>query len=334
MKLRAGIGLYGLLIISLTFAGCNIFSFAGDPDAAEDILDEGLDFMLDGDFESAESLFAIGLLTDSLNSDLLYNHAKATLLSSGLSIITIVNELQKFDENSGIGAEVPFLSLAWPGAQDTMYFTNIVIFKDLEPIFNGRTTGSVAPGDISLDIFIANTVKGILRIADTNNDLEITTADIQLNFLSTDDGFAFDETFLDDIDPDVLNDLIENVGEILDGNSDFAEEFFGESSIDTSAIDSLMDEIIGSMEFYYVNTFIEGNPALGIPDVGERDNPGNIGGPNNDGDNDGDGFADDECIDQKDNDDDGLIDEDAIIMGGLAWFKDPVTGIRSQVLCQ
>ena len=82
MKFRAGISLYGLLIISLTFAGCNIFSgLAGDPDEGEDILDEGLDFMFDGEFESAESLFAIGLLTDSLNSDLLYNHAKATLLS-------------------------------------------------------------------------------------------------------------------------------------------------------------------------------------------------------------------------------------------------------------
>lgn len=297
MKLRAGISLYGLLIISLTFAGCNIFSFAGDPDAAEDILDEGLDFMFDGDFESAESLFAIGLETDSLNSDLLYNHAKATLLSSGESIITIINELQKFDENSGIGAEVPFLSRAWPDSQNNIYVTNIVIFNDLKPIFDGKTTGSISPDDISLDIFIANTVKGILRIADTDGNGRIENpGDIQLNFLSTDDGFAFDESFLDSLGPEDLNNLIENVGDILDGNSDFVEEFFGESSIDTSAIDSLMDEIIGSMEFYFVNTGVPGNPGIG--------------------DNDGDGVADDECIDQIDNDGDGLIDEDSVI-GGL-----------------
>ena len=297
MKLRAGISLYGLLIISLTFAGCNIFSFAGTPEEGEDILKEGLDFMFDGEFESAESLFAIGLETDSLNSDLLYNHAKATLLSSGLSIITIVNELQKFDENSGIGAEVPFLSLTWPGAQDTVYYTNIVIFNDLKPIFDGKTTGSVSPDDISLDIFIANTVKGIMRIADTDGNGRIQNpGDIQLNFLSTDDGFAFDESFLDSLGPEDLNNLIENVGDILDGNSDFVEEFFGESSIDTSAIDSLMDEITGSMEFYFVNTGVPGNPGIG--------------------DNDGDGVADDECIDQIDNDGDGLIDEDSVI-GGL-----------------
>ena len=297
MKLRAGISLYGLLIISLTFAGCNIFSFAGTPEEGEDILKEGLDFMFDGEFESAESLFAIGLETDSLNSDLLYNHAKATLLSSGLSIITIVNELQKFDENSGIGAEVPFLSLDWPGAQDTVYYTNILIFNDLKPIFDGKTTGSVSPDDISLDIFIANTVKGILRIADTDGNGRIEDpGDIQLNFLSTDDGFAFDESFLDSLGPDDLNNLIENVGDIIDGNSEFVAEFFGESSIDTSAIDSLMNEITGSMEFYFVNTGVPGNPGIG--------------------DNDGDGVADDECIDQIDNDGDGLIDEDSVI-GGL-----------------
>jgi len=297
MKLRAGISLYGLLLISLTFAGCNIFSFAGTPEEGEDILKEGLDFMFDGEFDSAKVVFARGLETDSLNSDLLYNHAKATLLSSGLSIITIVNELQKFDENSGIGAEVPFLSLTWPGAQDTVYFTNIVIFNDLKPIFDGKTTGSVSPDDISLDIFIANTVKGIMRIADTDGNGRIENpGDIQLNFLSTDDGFAFDESFLDSLGPDDLNNLIENVGDIIDGNSEFVAEFFGESSIDTSAIDSLMDEITGSMEFYFVNTGVPGNPGIG--------------------DNDGDGVADDECIDQIDNDGDGLIDEDSVI-GGL-----------------
>ncbi len=297
MKLRAGISLYGLLIISLTFAGCNIFSFAGTPEEGEDILEEGLDFMFDGEFESAESLFAIGLETDSLNSDLLYNHAKATLLSSGESIITIINELQKFDENSGIGAEVPFLSRAWPDSQNNIYVTNIVIFNDLKPIFDGKTTGSISPDDISLDIFIANTVKGILRIADTDGNGRIENpGDIQLNFLSTDDGFAFDESFLDSLGPEDLNDLIENVGDIIDGNSDFVEEFFGESSIDTSAIDSLMDEITGSMEFYFVNTGAPNNPGIG--------------------DNDGDGVADDECIDQIDNDGDGLIDEDSVI-GGL-----------------
>ena len=303
MKFRAGISLYGLLIISLTFAGCNIFSgLAGDPDEGEDILDEGLDFMFDGEFESAESLFAIGLLTDSLNSDLLYNHAKATLLSSGESIITIINELQKFDENSGIGSEVPFLSRAWPDSQDNIYVTNIVIFNDLKPIFDGRTTGSISPDDISLDIFIANTVKGIMRIADTNNDLRITTSDIQLNFLSTDDGFAFDESFLDSLGPEDLNNLIDNVTDIIDGNSEFAAEVFGGTSIDTSAIDSLMSQITGSMEFYYVNTGVPGNPGIG--------------------DNDGDGIADDECIDQIDNDGDGLIDEDSVIGGlrpGWVW---------------
>ena len=91
MKFKARVSFFGLLITAFVFAGCNIFSWSASPDEGEDLLDEGLEYMFDGEFEAAESLFALGLIEDPLNSDLLYNHAKATLLSSGESIITILN---------------------------------------------------------------------------------------------------------------------------------------------------------------------------------------------------------------------------------------------------
>ena len=299
MKLRAGISLYGLLIISLTFAGCNIFSsLAGDPDEGEDLLDEGLELMKDGEFDSAEVFFAKGLEADPLNSDLLYNHAKATLLSSGESIITIIDEITKFSEPTGANVELPFFGRSKPD-QNNLYVTNITIFNDLSPIFDSTivTTGSIEKDDITLDIFIANTVKGILRIVDTNGDEVINDEDIDLSMFTTGSGgFEFDSAFVDSLGAEDLNNLIGSVTDIIENGGDIFEDLFGETSIDTSTIDNLMGDITGSLEWYYVNTLVPGNP--GIPD------------------NDGDGVIDDECIDQIDNDGDGLIDEDAIVGGG------------------
>ena len=313
MNFKARVSFFALIITALLFAGCNIFSWSASPEEGEDLLDEGLDFMFDGEFESAESLFALVLLEDPLNSDLLYNHAKATLLSSGESIITIVDEITKFSDNSAADVELPFFGLD-KERQNILYKTNIIIFNDLTPIFDSTivTTGSIEKDDITLDIFISNTVKGILRIVDTNNDGEIKSPpDIDLSMFSTGSGgFEFDSTFVDSLGPEDLNNLISSVGDIIENGGDiFAELLGGETSIDTSAIDELMEDITGSLEWYYVNTFIKGNPALGIPDIGDPENPGI-------GDNDGDGVEDDECINQEDDDGDGLIDEDAVITGG------------------
>ena len=295
MKLRAGISLLGLLFMAITLSSCNIFSWTSSPDEGEDLLKDGLDFMFDGDFDAAESLFALGLLTDSLNSDLLYNHAKATLLSSGTSIVTIIDKLANFDQGAPLGSAVPFLDSRWPGEQDTLYTTNITIFNDLKWIFDEKTTGSIKKEDISLDIFIANTVRGILTIADTDGNLRITDEDFQLNFLSNDSGFAFDDLsdFLDN--PEDLNSLISNLGNILEGGGDLLAGFLGESTIDTTAIDSLLEDITGSIEFYFVNTGVPGNPG--------------------EGDNDGDGRVDEECLNGEKDDDDDLVDEDAVASG-------------------
>ena len=298
MKFKARVSFFGLLITVFVFAGCNIFSWSASPDEGEDLLDEGLELMFDGEFEAAESLFALGLLDDPLNSDLLYNHAKATLLSSGESIVTILDEITKFSDNSAANVELPFFGLP-KTEQDNLYVTNIIIFNDLSPIFDTTivTTGTIEKGDITLDIFIANTVKGILRIVDTNGDERIDDKDIDLSMFTTGTGgFEFDDAFVDSLGPEDLNNLIESVTDIISNGGDIFSDLLGETSIDTSAIDSLMDDITGSLEWYYVNTLVPGNPGIG--------------------DNDKDGIIDDECINQIDDDGDGLVDEDAIISGG------------------
>jgi len=303
MNLRAGISFLGLLFFIMTLSGCNIFEWTSSPDEGEDLLEEGLDFMFDGDFDAAESLFALGLLTDPLNSDLLYNHAKATLLKSGESIITIIDEITKFSDNSAADVELPFFGLD-EDRQNNLYKTNIIIFNDLSPIFDSTivTTGSIEKSDITLDIFIANTVKGILRIADTNNDGEIKSPpDIDFSMFTTGSGgFEFDSSFVDSLGPEDLNNLIESVGAIIENGGDIFGDLFGDSDIETGAIDSLMGDITGSLEWYYVNTGVEGNPGIGNNDA---DRPGSSP----------DVLTDEECINQLDDDDDGLIDEDALI---------------------
>ena len=311
MKFKARVSFFGLLITVFVFAACNnIFSWTDSAEEGQDLLEDGLDFMFEGEFDSAKALFAKGLESDPLNSDLLYNHAKATLLSSGESIITILNELQKFDDPTGVNTEanvdLPFLSNS-KAEQNNLYVTNITIFNDLSPIFDSTivTTGSIDKDDITLDIFIANTVKGILRIADTNGDERINDKDIDLSMFSTGSGgFEFDSSFVssfaDSLDPADLNDLISNVGSIISSGGDIFGDLVGDTDIDTSAIDSLMGDITGSLEWYYVNTGVAENPGIG----------------NNDADRPGDSpdiRADEECIDQIDNDGDGLIDEDSLI---------------------
>lgn len=304
MKLRAGISLLALLFTAMTLSGCNIFSWTSSPDEGEDFLEEGLDFMFDGEFDAAESLFALGLETDPLNSDLLYNHAKATLLSSGESIITIIDEITKFSETSEANIKLPFFGEEYTKPdQDNLYVTNITIFNDLDPIFDSTivTTGSIDRDDITLDIFIANTVKGILRIADTNGDERIDDKDIDLSMFSTGSGgFEFDPAFVDSLGAEDLNNLIGSVGDIIDNGGDIFGDLFGDTDIETGAIDSLMDDITGSLEWYYVNTGVAENPGIGNNDA---DRPGSSP----------DVLTDEECINQIDDDDDGLIDEDALI---------------------
>ena len=155
----------------------------------------------------------------------------------------------------------------------------------------------------------------------------IDEKDIDLSMLTTGSGgFEFDSSFVDSLGPEDLNNLIASVSSIISGGSDIFGSLFGTdssdtSSINTSAIDSLMGDITSSLEWYYVNTFIAGDPNAipPIPDIGDPNNPGNS---INGGDNDDDGYADDECINQRDDDGDGLVDEDAIITGGWAWYDD------------
>jgi hypothetical protein len=69
----------------------------------------------------------------------------------------------------------------------------------------------------------------------------------------------------------------------------------GENGIDTQQLDNLLDTLGSDLSAYYVNTGVPGNPG--------------------EGDNDGDGLTDEECLNGIDDDLDGRVDEDARIGG-------------------
>ena len=69
----------------------------------------------------------------------------------------------------------------------------------------------------------------------------------------------------------------------------------GDSGIDVDDLNDLIDSLGGDLSAYYVNTGVPGNPG--------------------EGDNDGDGRVDEECLNDIDDDDDGWVDEDSRLAG-------------------
>ena len=63
-----------------------------------------------------------------------------------------------------------------------------------------------------------------------------------------------------------------------------------------------MGDLTGSLEWYYVNTGVAGNPGMGNNDSTYIEPDGSL-----------DSRTDEECINQIDDDGDGLIDEDTRI---------------------
>ena len=287
----APLTLAGMLI----FAGCNIFSWADSPDEDVDLVAEGLKLMEEEDYEGAILKFEEAIAADSLNSDARFGHAKATLLAAGFTVLTIVNEISKFE--TAANAELPFLSLP-AEEKDTLYVTNLVILDDLDPIFRGLTHGGVEKKDITIDMMVANSVVSILRFADTNSDGRIIVPpDIDLRITRN---FAEDFTIsgLDSLAPDLINALLGGIGGLLETSDSLLVDLLGgQDQIDAAAIDSLMADIGETTEWYFVNTGAPGNPG--------------------EGDNDNDGEVDEECLNGVDDDADGLVDEDSIVNGIL-----------------
>lgn len=283
-----------VLIIFLAFAGCNIYDFTAGDDDNKSLIEEGKDLLREGDYDGAFDKFDEALDNDPNNSEIRYLHAKAAMRRTGVNTISIATELSTFQTESG---KLPFMDTApdkWPNERANALYEGILIAKeDLNQITDSVATGSIKPKDIRMDLVVALSVNGILLFRDTNGDEHINENDIQLDVFFNGGEFNIRDlgTLIDSMDADGINNLIENVGDLLDNGGEQIENFLEElteeddsSGINEGALGNVIDKIKDGADEYKIE--------IGV-------------------DNDHDGMIDEEYLDNIDNDADGRIDEDS-----------------------
>lgn len=304
-----------LLLAVVGTSGCkggNIFGFRGPAeDNVGDLIAKGQEHLRDAEFDEALKKFAEAVAVDSLNSDARFFHAKAALLVTGQSIVTVLNQLTDGSQTVGDGLPIyspdTNLSIAVDEARKTdLYQAAATIVNDLAPVARGETRGSFDPTSIVLDLGIANTLLGILQLRDINGDGQIgvppdiffgiTRANnVRYKFVNLDSALLPPGS-----DPAQQAENVANFNNVISkATSTFEQALINlgkvkviESAIDVGELEDAINDLIErSVILYYVNNGVPGNKG--------------------EGDNDGDGKIDEEILDGVDNDNDGRIDEDS-----------------------
>ncbi|MAF26404.1 MAG: hypothetical protein CME07_00880 [Gemmatimonadetes bacterium] len=298
MTKRTGGRVSGFLLVfgTLILGGCtNVLEWTVDPEDFDSHMASGRQALRDADYPMAEAEFAAAMDQQPEHSDARYYHAKAAVLNAGVDIFELVTTLTDSTSASGDGAVSVFESST--DFADAVYRVNRVVLDDLGPIHDGMTTdGTMGAGDVGVDLAVAFTLRGILRLRDTNADGFIDAFDIPIEdfALAGDDGdFSLDG--LENLPPEDLNSMIDDVDALLEDGGDLLTDILDGTGVDVEDLDGLIDDLGGDLSAYYINTGV----------------PGNSG----EGDNDGDGLIDEECLNGLDDDGDGVVDEDSRIIG-------------------
>jgi len=128
-------------------SGCNLFGFASSDEdnpaaSAQELLNDGKPQ------EALKVLEAAPGYTEQTDPDLLFLHAKATLIANDISIGGLVSDIINFNP----GNPPKLLAIPGPGTpkavveadfqeKDKLFQTNKIIINDLEPIIRGRVKG-------------------------------------------------------------------------------------------------------------------------------------------------------------------------------------------------
>jgi len=288
-------GLWALLAGLPLVAGCNILEWASSDDSFEALMADGREAIQAADYARAETSFGAAMERRPNSADARYHFAKAAVLNADVDVFSIVQTLTDTSPDAGAdtGASAVFgLELSRANA---VYRVNAIVLDALEPIRVGRTEGPFSDANVDLDLAVAYTLRGILRLRDTNGDGVIDAADASLDDYGLDDagGFALDG--LETIPAEALNDMITELNALLRSSRDLLLGVLGDSGVDVDALSALIDSLGGDLSAFYVNTGTPGNPGTG--------------------DNDHDGITDEECRNGIDDDGDGLIDEDSRVAG-------------------
>lgn len=295
-------GLFLLFLgIGLQHCDQNIWSFTAPNKSVAGLIEQGKTEMNDGKYEEAKATFAQAIQQDSTSTKAHYYHAKAALHASGFNSIVVGNAIIKSQSNG----QLPFMDMGKDSA-NALYQVNETIINDLTPISDGDITGTITPKEINLDLTIATVARAILSFRDTNGDGTINNQDVNLTFnflnfgnlpkgyISTSDTCnALVVHNLNALTPQQINALINRVTILLTRSGGFLVNFLSNQGFDAAALRHLINDVLCSAPYYYVNTGTPHNPGIG--------------------DNDHDGAVDEEQLNGLDDDHDGLFDEDTIV---------------------
>jgi hypothetical protein len=291
-KLRLAALLGGICFV----AACNnIWEWTADDGSFEALMADGRKAIQASDYALALEKFSGAVESRPRHAEARYYLAKAAVLNGDVDVFSLVQTLTD-TESEEIGAQQIY---EYPLATaNTIYQVNHVVLGSLEPVHDGwADLGRYRLTDVRLDLAVAYMLSGILRIRDTNGDGVIDENDLSPEDLGLngggDEDFSFDG--LDSIPPEDLNDMLDDLVDLLTDGGDLLLEDLGDHGVDTDELNDLIDQLGGDLAMYYVNTGTPGNPG--------------------EGDNDGDGVSDEECINGLDDDADGLVDEDARLIG-------------------
>ena len=286
--------LTGLLPILLLAGACNnLFEWTEDEDSFDALMAAGHGAIRAAQYDTAQDKFQAATDMRPLHSEARYFLAKAAVLNADIDVFELVQTLT--DENVD-GATVIFdsdIPLA-----NRLYRTNAIVLSALQPIRDGETRGGAfVDADVNLDLGVAYTLRGILRLRDTNGDGVIDGQDLDIDGfgLGTNDDGDYVLEGLDQLPPEDLNDLLDDLNDLLGDGGDALADALGDSGVDVDGLNDLIDSLGGDLSAFYVNTGVPGNPG--------------------EGDNDNDGTTDEECLNGLDDDGDSVVDEDARVAG-------------------
>jgi len=282
-----------ILIAALLLPGCNLWEWTADSGSYDGLVADGRQAIRDGDYDLAVSLLAEAVDQEPDRGEARYYLAKAAVLQADIDVIELVDTVTADPANGG-GAEAVFRYETTRA--DRVYRVNRIVADALAPIHDGTASpAGLAGADVDLDLAVAYTLRGILRLRDSNGDGRIDDNDVPIELFDVDLNGDYSLEGVANLPPDDLNAMLDDLNDLLDEGGQLLLGGLGGGGIDTDELDDIIDQLGGDLSSFYVNTGAPGNPG--------------------EGDNDGDGTADEECLNDLDDDGDGLVDEDARVLG-------------------
>ena len=328
-----------LLLIILLSTACNIFDFSGNK-KKDNPAEKAEEYIRNGNYTKAKQVLSVAV-KDSVNSEMLYLAAKATLLDGGFDIAQIVSRIRIEDPLPGLKlAILEFIDQFRDTKKTSWFASNIEVVVLLSWIWKEKATGMFFKDDIAIDYTIANMMTGILKIRDPNNDFKIDYRDFQpdLNFFQKTSGylrsgFQISGSKIKDMSGDIvvneqgLPEILKGLTAFLGGWDNLASGVKVDYKPDD--INEWINSILVSLDNTNscFNELKKNNLSFDIKEMKEYNNQIATSLNNfwyDDGiDNDGDGVIDEETINGIDDDNDGIIDEDS------HYHKNDTTDVRN-----